>query len=230
MVMDGTATTNTTTATTSAMDKTTDTTKGNTTTATPSDKDIVKKESFAENVPEMPDLYDEDADAWFTTGTAGLGAPELGILDDDEIALRTKLSFELLPLATTEDTRGDSLFSLDPTDEDCKFKGDPSLTLQKRLEIMHRSLLDWIQRQPKEKQPQLHQMVSHWAKQLQTELQERTEENQQPEVIVSATQTTVKKKNPRVLEACRNAEPTEDAMASKDGDAFSSHCTAFVPV
>jgi len=156
-------------------------------------------ETFVEKAARMPTLLDEDEDAWWMVGgTAGgaiLEAPELGLLDhEEEMALRPKLSFELLPLATIEDSRMDTLFSLDPeeraaaiakmAEEESKKKKDdfPSVldltptTLQKRLDVMHRQLLEWIQQQPKDKQPRLHQMVRQWAEKLQSDLQQQQQQ------------------------------------------------------
>lgn len=141
---------------------------------------------FVDTTAKMIPLQEEDEDGWWMMGGTGgaiLEAPELGLLDhDDEMALRTKLSFELLPFALNEDSsRMENLLLLDGEErvsrakDDSKRKKDSALdtptNLQKRLEIMHLHLLEWIQQQPKEKQPLLHQMVRKWAEKLQSDLE-----------------------------------------------------------
>ncbi|CAJ1932075.1 unnamed protein product [Cylindrotheca closterium] len=177
----------------------------------------------------MPTLLDEDEDAWWMMGATGgaiLEAPELGLLDhEDEMAIRSKLSFELLPLATVEDSRMDNLFLLDSEECDAQRKmaenaenkkdaspclGTPS-SLQKRLEVMHRQVLDWIGQQPKDKQPRMHQMVRQWAQKLQSELQlEEAHTDEDGDKKMAATVLQV----PAVGTPCKKESPPVMAVAA----------------
>ncbi|KAL3927290.1 MAG: hypothetical protein SGBAC_013145, partial [Bacillariaceae sp.] len=170
-----------------------------------------------ENAAKMPTLMEEDDDAWWMPGgTVGGGppmleAPELGLLDhEDEMTLRTKLSFEMLPLATMEDSRMDNLFFLLDSEEQqhaaarAKMGSPPppldltaSTTLRKRLVVMHHQLLEWIKQQPKDKQPRLHQMAHDWAEKLQSDLQLQLDEQEEGEgaTKLAATDRNQKKQD-----------------------------------
>jgi hypothetical protein len=176
------------------------------------------RDVVTEKAAKIPIMLDEDEDAWWMMGATGgaiLEAPELGLLDhEDEMAIRTKLSFELLPLATVEDSRMDNLFLLDSEERSARAKMaerkkdapplDTPPTLQKRLEGMHRQVLDWIEQQPKDKQPRLHQIVRQWAQKLHSELQlEEEEEEGDKKMAAAAVPTaptkTKKEKLPSVI-------------------------------